>query len=257
MISVIIPSRNEPYLHKTIQDLLLKGKNIEIIAVLDGWWPEDISTDKRVNYLHYSEARGMRNAINMAVQVARGEYILKTDAHCLFDYKYDEKVVKNCGKNTVIVPRRYRLDPDKWQVIKDGRPPIDYEYIDSSDLHGVRWDERAVERKDVLLDDIISAQGSCWVMRKDFYNKLDILNEEQFGKFFLEFQEISFKTWFSGGRVLVDKNTWYAHWHKTKGRGYSLDNDRDMAVKGLRNLVNRNKDKFDALITKFKPMPTW
>jgi glycosyltransferase involved in cell wall biosynthesis len=259
MLSIIIPARNEPYLHKTIKDLLSKTSDIEIIAVLDGYWPraEDIVQDERVNYLHYSTARGMRNAINKAVALAKGEYILKTDAHCLFDTGFDKKVIDNCARNVLIVPRRYRLDPEKWEVIQDGRPPVDYEYIDSSDLHGVRWDQRAIDRKHYQFDDIISAQGSCWAMSKYMFEKIGGLDEDRFGKFFLEFQELSFKVWFNEGMVLVNKTTYYAHWHKTKGRGYSLDNDREKAVKGLREYVNEHKEQFDALVKKFLPMPTW
>ena len=258
-ISVIIPSRNEPYLQKTILDLLSKayGK-IEIIAVLDGWW-EDIGKvvdDPRVVYLHFSPARGMRNAINSAVSIAKYDNILKTDAHCLFGKLFDEVLTNDCKDNWLIVPRRYRLNPVKWEVIKDGRPPVDYEYIDSSDLHGVRWEEKAVERKDVWIDNIISAQGSCWFMKKDFFNKLGGLDDINYGTFFLEFQELAFKVWTRGGRVVVDKNTWYAHWHKTEGRGYSVGaSQREKAVKFIQGW--RRNRKWKRIIEKFKPMPTW
>lgn len=259
MLSIIIPSRNEAYLHKTIIDLLNKTKDIEIIAILDGWWPkaEDYILHDKVNYLHYSTPRGMRNAINSAVELSKGEYILKTDAHCLFDTDFDTKILQDLDENTLVVPRRYRLDPDKWAIIEDGRPPVDYEYIDSSDLHGVRWDEQGKTRANVLIDPIISAQGSCWCMSKKLYQQIGGLDEDRFGKFFLEFQELSFKTWFTNAQVVVNKKTHYAHWHKTKGRGYSLDNDRERAVQGLRDFVNEHKDQFNALITKFQPMPTW
>jgi len=66
LTSIIIPSRNEKYLSQTIQSLLKNAnETIEIIAVLDGYWcdPEEIVDDKRVVYLHYSESRGMREAI--------------------------------------------------------------------------------------------------------------------------------------------------------------------------------------------------
>jgi lipopolysaccharide assembly outer membrane protein LptD (OstA) len=33
----------------------------------------------------------------------------------------------------------------------------------------------------------------------------------------------------SGGEIKVNKNTWYAHWHKTIGRGYSLDREQEKA----------------------------
>lgn len=97
LVSIIIPSRNEQFLQKTILDLLAKAtQDIEIIAVLDGYWPpqNEIVNDKRVIYVHFSEAKGMRNAINSGVAIANGEFILKSDAHCMFAKGFDE-VLKN------------------------------------------------------------------------------------------------------------------------------------------------------------------
>lgn len=264
MISIIIPARNEPYLNKTILDLLEKATGkIEIIAVLDGYWPDEVLDDARLHYIHFSEPRGMRNAINMGVELAQGEYILKTDAHCLFDEGFDTKLKADCLDNFVVVPRRSRLDPETWALIVDGRPPVDYEYIDSADLHGVRWEERARLRHDIMIDDIISAQGSCYFMKKDYYKELELLDEESYGTFFLEFQEIAFKAWLSGGRVVVNKNTWYAHWHKTKGRGYSLSSEeREKALSFIANWRDgtawrKQTLPFQSMIDRFMPMPTW
>ena len=257
--SIIIPSRNEPYLQKTIQDLLVKATGkIEIIAILDGYWPKisEIVNHPRVSYIHYSDSRGMRNAINTGISIAKYEFVLKIDAHVLFAKGFDEVLLKDYQENMVIVPRRYRLNPVNWGVIVDGRSPVDYEYIDSSDLHGVRWEEKARERKDIMIDDIISAQGSCWFMKKSHFERLGGLDDINYGTFFLEFQELAFKVWKYGGRVVVDKNTWYAHWHKTEGRGYNFNSgEREKAVNFMQGW--RKDPKWLKIIDKFKPMPTW
>jgi glycosyltransferase involved in cell wall biosynthesis len=257
MLSIIIPARNERYLKQTIKDLLIKSvENIEVIAILDGYWPkyDELVLDERVNYIHYSKARGMRNAITMGVNMAKYPIIMKTDAHCMFISGYDKHITETHKQNRITVPRRKRLNPDKWELIEDGRPPVDYEYIDSKDLHGVRWDEKGEERKHIMVDKIISAQGSCYVMTKELFNKLG-LDENKYGKFYLEFQELSFKAWTQGYEVVVDKNIWYAHWHKTEGRGYSLSDDREKSVKALSEY--RENPKFKEIINSFKPMPTW
>jgi hypothetical protein len=109
----------------------------------------------------------------------------------------------------------------------------------------------------------MSAQGSCWFMQKDYFNALELEDEENYGTFYNEFQEVGLKCWLSGGRVLVNKKTWYAHLHKTEGRGYSLGNSQ--AEKGaaytLRWLGNTAWHKqtlpFNFLIDHFKPVPTW
>ncbi len=263
--SVIIPSRNEPYLNKTINDLLKKAKgNIEIIAVLDGYWPEDIIDDHRVVYIHLSEPQGMRNAINQGVSIARGEYILKTDAHCMFGEGFDEILKKDCEYDWVVVPRRYALNPEKWKIENNPKYPVDYMYLDK-DMHGVVWTEKNKDKslKSKTIDDLMSSQGSCWFMKRTYFDWLELMDEKNYGQFSSEFQEIGLKCWLSGGKVKVNKNTWYAHWHKTESRGYSLS--KSEFEKGhnfaLRWKMQKNwkKQRYDLkwLIDKFKPVPTW
>ena len=57
MLSVIIPSRNNEYLQRTIDDLLEKAEGeIEIIVVLDGYWPSPMLVhDIRVSIIHHGE----------------------------------------------------------------------------------------------------------------------------------------------------------------------------------------------------------
>ena len=63
MISIIIPARQELYLQETISDLLEKAVgDIEIIAVLDGYWPDPpLKDDKRLTIVH-RRRMGMRAA---------------------------------------------------------------------------------------------------------------------------------------------------------------------------------------------------
>ena len=268
MISIIIPSRNEPYLGKTVQDILNNATSeIEVVVVLDGWWDkaENMNLAPNVRYIHFTEPKGMRNGINSAVAVARGKYILKCDAHVSFAKGFDDVLTKDIEDNWVVVPRRYPLDVEKWETEKrtDTKYPIDYEYIDPDDLHGIEWRERRDARKDIMLDETMTAQGSCWMMTKKHFEFMEGLDEASYGSFFLEFQEISFKTWLSGGKVMVNKNTSYSHWHKTEGRGYSLKpGERDLAVaftKKWRDNTAWSKQTlpFDSMIKRFMPIPGW
>ena len=270
MITIIIPSRNEIFLKKTIEDLLEKSRgDIEIIAVLDGYWPltEEIVNDKRVKYLHRGRARGMRNGINSAVAISNGEYIMKIDAHCMVDEGFDLKLLADMKDDWVVVPRRKRLDAENWCIQDVGKPDVDYEFVTNpktDDMHGKIWTQRALERKDILIDDCPTFQGSCWFMKKDYFNDLELMDEKTYGMFFNEAQEISFKAWLSGGRVMVNKKTWYAHLHKGSkyGRGYSIGGEqRPIASKAMRAWVKNNAwDKqtidFSSLVEYFK-FPEW
>lgn len=240
MLSIIIPSRNADYLQKTVNDLLKKAEGeIEIIIVLDGYWPAEHDwSDNRIKIIHHGtihNSRGMREGINAGVAIAKGEYLMKTDEHCMFDQGYDVKLIADCEDNWVVIPRRYRLDAENWTLIEDGRPPIDYMHVDypyqrpfdkTCGLHGGEWKQRYYDRKEILIDDTPSMQGSCWFMSKKHWdNVIKRMEDENYGTFTQESQEICHKTWFSGGRVVVNKKTWYAHYHKGhKGKGYGFSN---------------------------------
>jgi len=276
LVSAIIPARNELYLKKTILDLLSKASGqIEVIAYLDGHWPPpgELLSDPRVVYIHVSPSKGMRQGINAGVAIAKGEYILKVDGHCLFSKGYDEVLKADCEDNWVVVPSRKRLDPVKWQVIEDSRPDINYQYLaypeDKSvwggkGLQGKEWRDMN-EREDLkekLIDDLMTFQGSCWFLKRDYFYWLELMDEENYGEFAKESQEIGLKAWLSGGRVIRNKKCWYAHWHKTKGRGYSLN--KDQWAKGT-EYTNKWMDgkawhkqplPIKWLIDKFNP-PTW
>lgn len=264
-ISVIIPSRNEKYLGQTINDLIAKAAgSIEIIVVLDGYWPNPIIKDDKVIYIHRGLARGMRNAINSAVAISKGKYILKCDAHCMFDEGYDVKLISDCKDNWVCVPRRYALDPEKWALVDNPKYPIDYMYL-THDLHGEVWSEKNKDPKlkEKPIDDLMSSQGSCWLMKRTYFDELELEDEENYGSFWNEMQEVGLKAWLSGGRLVVNKKTWYAHWHKSEGRGYSLGGGEQEKAGAYvqRWLGNSAWHKqtlpLTWLIEKFWPVPGW
>jgi glycosyltransferase involved in cell wall biosynthesis len=223
-VSVIVPARNEAYLVRTVQDLLAKAaRDVEVVVILDGYWEHRLPADKRVKVLHRGTALGLRAATAAAVQVATGQHLLKCDAHTMWDEGYDVKLRADYHDDAwVLVPRRYALAAEAW-TIDDSNPkyPVDYHYLDPS-LHGVPWKARRQARKDVLLDDEMSSQGSAWFMSRRCWDRLGPQDAAGYGPFYREFQEIGLKAWLSGGAVKVTKRTWYAHWRK-KDRGYPTD----------------------------------
>lgn len=61
----------------------------------------------------------------------------------------------------------------------------------------------------------MSIQGSCFMLTRDKYWELDICQED-FGSWGQQGVEVACKTWLSGGRVVVNKSTWYAHMFRTQ-----------------------------------------
>lgn len=252
-LSVIIPARNELYLAQTINSLFESAEGeIEVIAILDGYWPQPpIDNRPNLTLVHHTESIGMRSAINEAANLANGEYLMKCDAHCLFDKGFDTKMRAVCWPNHTVVPRRYALDAEKWER---GKQKCDYQYIRREDFKGRDWKEYEGE-------DLMTFQGSCWFMHRQRFFDLECLDDVNYGHMGKEAQEICLKSWLSGGRCVVNKNTWYAHLDK-KERGYPLsketkDKSRLFAMDfWMNNRWPKQTRNFLWLIEEFNP-PTW
>lgn len=275
-LSIVIPSRNEIFLAKTIRDLLVKAQgDIEIIPVLDGYWPpaEELVQDPRVHYLHRGQPLGLRASTNAGAAIASGEYLMKSDAHCMFAEGFDVQLLADHEENWVQIPRRYRLDAENWCWTDDPKPPIDLHYLacpmtnpDGYQMHGDKWPERDRQLLHEDISETMSFQGSLWLMTADyFHHVLKGVSEEGYGEFCQEPQEIGNKVWLSGGAVMVNKNTWYAHLHKGKKYGRFYFQDKYELIRGhtwsAHHWMNNREPnmiyKFDWLVDKFWPVPTW
>jgi len=282
MLSIIIPSRVDEFLQKTIDGLLENAEGeVEIIVVLDGYNPTvPVNTHPKVRVIHHGtphDSFGMRHSINLGMSLARGKYVMKIDEHCVVDKGYDVKLAADCEDNWVVTPRRYRLEPTLWCILKDRRPPVDYNFIaypyarihdNACGVHGEMWNRP--ERADVLIDDTITHQGSCYFTTREWWFKtIGPLNEEQYGPFTHEAQEVTLKSVFAGGRSIVNKKTWYAHMHKGhRGKGYGFSNKqyewhRIEKEKGRLFAIDYwmyTKDfkrTFDDVYAEFGPWPGW
>lgn len=263
MLSVIIPARNEPYLQKTIDDILKNARGpLEVIAVLDGYWPDPpIYNHPQVVLIHNSVSTGMRASINAAARIAKGKYLLKCDAHCAFDEGFNTKLVESCEYEWTVVPVRYSLDSNNWTPKLDKK--YEFEYISSDDLKGRRWPEYAKRVEGNNLPVLMTFQGSCWFMHRDRFFEIGCLDEDNYGGMGREAQEICLKSWLSGGKCVLNRNTWYAHWSKSKKDiRFSCREEKQKSVNYAVDFWKNNKwDKairtLDWLAANFAPVPTW
>src|SRR3990167_9670729 len=95
-LSILIPSRNEMFLARTIEDILQHIEaDTEVIALLDGKWAEPaIPQYERVNVIYVPEAIGQRAGTNLACRLSKAKYVMKVDAHCSFDQGFDRKMLE-------------------------------------------------------------------------------------------------------------------------------------------------------------------
>jgi len=141
---------------------------------------------------------------------------MRSDAHCMFGEGFDEIIISQMKDNWIVTPRRYFLDPEKWQMIDI--PPVDYEKLvtqtigKSKKFTGFPCQNPAGEN--LKIDKTMAMQGSVWFMPKKWWkNVIKELQTEGYGPLLQDSHEMVFKTWQAGGELMVNKNTWFAHKH--------------------------------------------
>lgn len=289
MLSVLIPARNEKFLNKTIKCVLHAAQEeVEVIVLLDGDPPaKPIPEWQHVRVLENDKPQGIGAASWTMANEARGEYIMKLDAHCLLADGFDIVLKEHCEYEDLLVPARYQLKDMGW---KRGYGPIHYLFLTypwlqepqfGAGMHGKKWQgpdgmaKRAVGRvyfwperawKDRYpLDEIMAYQGSLWFMHKERF--LELGGVDSRCVLWGESLNLSMKVFMSGGRNLRDKKTWYAHLHKGKrhGRGYHM-NKRTMQAINLWSADYWMNDRWEHplkvrgirdFVEHFWPIPGW
>ncbi len=306
-LSILIPARSEMFLARTIEDILKNIEaDTEVIAVLDGVPANPpIKQHERVSVITLHESVGQRAATNLACKLSKAKYIMKVDAHCSFDPGFDKKMIeafKTIGDNATMVPVMRNLWAFDWKCYHcgwkkyQGPTPIKCEQCGKTDnirrkmlWIGKRnpqstsycfdstphfqyfedWKHRPAyekDKKEKRLTETMSLQGSCWMLTRQKYWELGIC-DEKFGSWGSQGIEVAVKTWLSGGCVLVNHKTWYAHMFRTQGGDfgfpYQISNkDQEKAKAFARDLFFNNKwekqvHPLSWLIEKFWPVKGW
>jgi len=235
MLSVIIPSHNDVYLHKTIDSILSAATGeIQIVPVLDGYIPDKpLRRDERIKPIHLKENVGMREAINIGVQGSTGQYLMRTDEHCMFADGFDTEITSSMMDNEIVTAVRYFLDPVKWERID--KAPVTYEKLiiltgNYHKLHGERWRQREKERGRPQIDETMAMQGSFWMMHRSWWEDvIGRLDSEGYGQLYQDSIEMVMKTWQAGGKLMVNKNTWFAHKDRSFNRTHNYPRSKSQA----------------------------
>jgi glycosyltransferase involved in cell wall biosynthesis len=276
-VSVIIPSRKEPYLLQTLADLYARAAgSIEVIVVLDGDHPAYEFPDYRgLKLVHNPVVRGLRSSVNAAVDIVRSKYIMKIDAHCTIGEGWDEILQADCDDNWIVIPRRYYLDAPNWKI--DQSRHVDamryiYPFIRpyKPRLTSRPWYEN--DREAILIDEDMGYQGSCWFTTAKHFKRLGGFSEHGYGTFADEQEEFGLKTLLGPweGKIIRNKKTWYAHWAKPSSHwkadpeaaGRVTDEEREAGFYYSFDFWWHNRwpervHDLEWLVDKFWPLPGW
>ena len=267
-VSLIIPGRCEKYFQQTIDSALENATgDIEIIPVIDGYVPDPPLkiTDNRVKPIFLKKSIGQRAAYNLGVKNSTGKYVMKIDAHAIVSPGFDEVLKSYCPEKTTVLPEMRRLDVEKWEYKPRGKTHFMYFAMDVFCHYWNDYRKRPEAR--VEYPEVLTGQGSCWFTTREWNDYIGLLDEAlgSWGKVGIE---VSLKTWLCGGRQIVNKEAWQAHWFRVgqggfpypmsgrqigKARDFTWDNFFFKESGAFPNQVR----PFKWLMDKFAPIPSW
>lgn len=295
-LSVIIPARQETYLRETIADVLTHAQaDTEVIAILDGAWADPPVPDHpKLRLVHHSVPIGQRAATNLGARCSQAKWIMKLDAHCAVDEGFDVKLIeaaRSLGDDCTQIPAQYNFHVYDWVCAACGhrayqappvtacakcQGPVQKELVwkprarrkttswrFDTDLH-FQYDGAGEKRQQDDICDVMTSLGACFFMSRHRFRKLGGLDEAagSWGQFGVE---IALKTWLSGGRHVVNKRTWFAHFFRVGGIGFPYPitgSEQEKAREYSRQLWFANAWKHQVrplawVIEHFKPLPDW
>jgi hypothetical protein len=287
------------FLSKTIQNILenIEG-DTEVICVLDGAWADPpVADDPRVTLVYHNQSIGQRAATNEACKLSKAKFVMKVDAHCAFDKGFDVKLMADMQDDWTVAPLMRNLHAFDWVCKKCG----DRRYQGPTPTSCPKCDNKTEFERDVMwvakpspqstsycfdiephfqyfgefkkrpegqgdITESMSLQGSCFMVTRDKYWELNLCDESM-GSWGSQGIEVACKTWLSGGRVMINHKTWYAHMFRTQGGDFGFPyplggNQVSSAKKKAKDLFFNNKwDKaihpLSWLVEKFWPVPKW
>lgn len=301
-LSVIIPGRNELFMRQTIDNVIANMRgDTEIISICDGYWPDPpIADHPKVRIIHNTVPVGQRAAVNDGARMSRAKFIMKLDAHCALDQGFDVKLLApyksgEIATDVVTVPRMYNLHAFDWVCgvcgarLYQGPTPEKCAACGGTMARDMVWQPKPRTRTDFMrfdndlkfqywrqfesrpeaqgeICDLMSFLGACWVMSRHRHAKLGGLDERH-GSWGQVGTEVACKAWLSGGRLVVNKRTWFAHMFRTQGGDFSfpypISGKEVVAARTYsQNLWAKGSwpkavRKLDFILEKFFPVPGW
>src|SRR3990167_10632131 len=256
-LSVIIPSRDEALVEKTIEDVLFHAEsNTEVLVGLDGW-SQPISDEDlylaqfkykgRVHFLKSVKGIGQRQITNKLVEMSKARYIFKVDSHTSFQQGFDKQMISEMDDRTILAPLMGVLEPISWTI--NGNK-MTSRYCFGKDFV-MKYDEENGNPETMTL------QGSAWMITKENYFKWGLL-DETLGSWGGMAVEVGIKAFLNGVRCRTTRESYYGHVFKEKDSDFGYDRGLHPGKEATELLIKRYRNKSIAgLIEKFNYPADW
>ncbi len=132
--------------------------------------------------------------------------------------------------------------------------------------HELHFQYDRTPRPKAEFQETMSCLGACWFLSKDYYWRLGGLDEGH-GSWGQMGTELACKTWLSGGRMVTNTHTWFAHLFRTQGGDFGFPYEltggevaqarRHSHNLWLPNAWPQQTQPLSWLIDKFAPIRGW
>ena len=281
LLSVLIPSRSEEFLARTVQSLIEnKTDDTEIIVGLDGELSNPpIPDHDDLTIFYVQKSIGQRAMQNKLCELSKAKYVMKLDAHCDVEKDFDRKMIeafekegdnvvmtptmrnlhifnwvcKNCGMDTYQGPKpeicrsetcvseKQRFDRKIVWIPKTNPQSTAYRF--NKNLQFKYFPELRVKQKKTGCVETMSLQGSCFMCTIENYWKYELC-DDSWGSWGQQGSEVAIKAWTGGLRVLCNRDTWYAHLFRTQpgfDHPFNIGSSQHNARKICRDIFYNNK----------------
>ena len=243
MVTVIIATRNEPLLNKTIEWLYdSAGGEIEVIVSLDE--PQDV--DERAVVIKNDKPVGRRVGINKAARIAKGEYLFILDAHCKMSKDWDLKMIESCPDKGMVVS-------SIQDMFEDGtlRPGM-YQQVYMNSGYEEKWWDRKPKHYE---EEMMCLTGCSWLIPTKYYWECGGY-DESLGEYGWDGPEWACKVWLGfNGKVILRSDVICGHVFGTNDGGRAYPCNTIGYKKYLEYMAEKYKDKVQWLRDKFGPLP--
>lgn len=231
-LSILIPSKNEPYLQRTIEDIISNS----------ALYPHDLEILAEEDY-----GLGQRGLTNKLCRMALGEYVMKVDAHCSFGPDFDEIMLSEIDDHTILSPQMGVLDPISWTI--NGKKMTTRYCFDTNLV--MQYDKENENPETMCL------QGSAWMVLKENYWKWN-LGDETLGSWGSQGPELGIKAFLNGGRCKSTRSTYYGHVFRHSDSDFPYQRDKEAGKHANLELKRRYLNQSIApLIRKFSYPHDW
>jgi len=227
-LSILIPSKNEPYLQKTIEDI-----NKHAVTNPEVLFEEDTGL-------------GQRGLTTKLASQAKGDVVMKVDAHCSFSHGFDLAILKQVDHRTIVAPLLLPLDGETWTV--NGKKQMAQFAFDTNlVMQHVKGD----------VGETMCLQGSAWAVSRRNYFDWN-LGDDTMPSWGGQGTELGIKAFLNGGRCLTIRDAWYGHVFRHSDSDFPYERGENPGKQANEELIKRYKNiSMAPLIEKFKYPCDW